>query len=105
MLIYSAITIFVAVIFFILSIAIYNGRTDLIHDYHQTKVKDKTAYGKAFGKVLLIFSSALLTSGIVGFFGHNDKIISVAVAILLAGLCIGFACLYAVQKKYNNGLF
>ena len=44
MLLYSIIMFLVAAIFTVLSIAIYRGKTDLIHDYHQTKVTDKAAY-------------------------------------------------------------
>ena len=29
----------------------------------------------------------------------------IAVAVLVAGLCIGIARIIAVQKKYNKGIF
>jgi hypothetical protein len=59
-----------------ISISIYKGKTDLIHDYHQTKVTDKAAYGRAFGR-----------------------------ATLFVGLFIGIAMIIAVQIKYNKGIF
>jgi hypothetical protein len=85
--------------------SIYRGKTDLIHDYHQTKVNDKLAYGKAFGKAMFVISTALLLSGIVSLLGDSEKITSVAVAVLIVGLIIGFICIFCVQKKYNNGVF
>ena len=88
-----------------ISIAIYQGKTSLIHDYHQTKVTDKAAYGKAFGKAMLIVSMALLLSGIIGLFGDTEVIAMIAVAVLFIGLFIGFTWIVVVQKKYNNGVF
>ena len=102
MLLYSIIMFLVASLFTALGIAMYNGKTDLIHDYHQTKVTDKSAYGKAFGKAMLVIAAVMLLSGIIGLF---ENLLILAVAILMIGLVIGIVCIVAVQRKYNNGLF
>ena len=102
MALYSIIMFLVAVIFTALGIAIYRGRTDLIHDYHQTKVEDKSAYGKAFGKAMLVIAAAMLLSGIAGLF---PSLIKLAILILIIGLIIGIGCIVAVQIKYNKGIF
>ena len=102
MLLYSIIMFLVATLFTVLGIAIYRGKTDLIHDYHQTKVTDKAAYGKAFGKAMLVISTVLLLSGIIGLF---ENLTILAVAILMIGLVIGIGCIVAVQIKYNKGVF
>ena len=88
-----------------ISIAIYKGKTDLIHDYHQTKVTDKAAYGKAFGKAMFVISVALLLSGIIGLFGDLEVIATISLAVLFIGLFIGIAWIIAVQIKYNKGIF
>ena len=92
----------VAVLFTVLGIAIYKGKTDLIHDYHQTKVTNKSAYGKAFGKAMLVIATVMLLSGIIGLFKNLHML---AVAILIIGLVVGIGCIVAVQKKYNKGVF
>ena len=92
----------VAVLFTVLGIAIYKGKTDLIHDYHQTKVTNKSAYGKAFGKAMLVIATAMLLSGIIGLF---KNLLMLAVVILIIGLVVGIGCIVAVQKKYNKGVF
>ena len=102
MLLYSVIMFLISALIAVLGVAIYNGRTDLIHDYHQTKVTDKTAYGKAFGKAMLVIAAAMLLSDIIGLF---ENLVVIAVAILMVGLAIGIGCIVAVQIKYNNGLF
>ena len=102
MFVYSIIMFLVAVLFTVLGIAIYKGKTDLIHDYHQTKVTDKSAYGKSFGKAMLVIATVLLLSGIIGLF---ENMIILAVAILVIGLVIGIGGIVAVQKKYNKGVF
>ena len=92
----------VAVLFTVLGIAIYKGKTDLIHDYHQTKVTNKSAYGKAFGKTMLVIATVMLLSGIIGLF---KNLLMLAVVILIIGLVVGIGCIVAVQKKYNKGVF
>jgi hypothetical protein len=105
MLLYSVIMFLAAVPMIKVSIAIYQGKTSLIHDYHQTKVTDKAAYGKAFGKAMLVVSGSLLLSGIIGLFGASEAMAMISVAVLFVGLFIGIAWIIAVQKKYNKGLF
>ena len=102
---YSILMFLAAVPIFAISILIYRGKTNLIHDYHQTKVTDITAYGKAFGKAMFVIPMALLISGIVGLSGDSETIFMIAIAVLFAGLLIGIACLAAGQKKYNKGIF
>ena len=102
MLAYFIIMFLIAVLFTGMGIAIYRGKTDLIHDYHQTKVTDKSAYGKAFGKAMLVIATVLLLSGIIGLF---ENMIILAVAILVIGLVIGIGGIVAVQRKYNKGVF
>lgn len=105
MILYSIIMFLAAVPMIKISIAIYKGKTDLIHDYHQTKVTDKAAYGMAFGKAMFVVSAALLLSGIIGLFGISDTMAMIAVAVLFIGLFIGIAWIIAVQIKYNKGVF
>ena len=102
MLVYSIILFLVSALFTVLGIAIYKGKTDLIHDYHQTKVTDKSAYGKAFGKAMLLIATVMLLSGIIGLF---EKLLILSVAILIIGFVLGMGCIVAVQKKYNKGVF
>lgn len=105
MVLYSIIMFLTAVPMIKISVAIYRGKTDLIHDYHQTKVTDKTAYGKAFGQAMFAVSMALLLSGIISLFGDSERISKIAVAVLFVGLIIGIAWIVVVQKKYNKGVF
>ena len=105
MVLYSIIMFLAAVPMIKVSIAIYQGKTCLIHDYHQTKVTDKAAYGKAFGKAMFVVSAALLLSGIIGLFGDTEIMAMIALAVLFIGLLIGIAWIVAVQKKYNKGIF
>ena len=105
MILYSIIMFLAAIPTGGISLAIYRGKTSLIHDYHQTKVTDQAAYGKAFGKAMSVISMALLLSGIIGLLGDSETVAMLAVAVLLIGLITGIACIIAVQKKYNQGIF
>ena len=105
MILYSIIMLLVSVLFFCLGFAIYRGKTGLIHDYHQTKVKDKAAYGKAFGKAMFVIAVGMLGSGIISLFGETKTIGMISMAALFLGLVIGIILIAVVQKKYNNGIF
>lgn len=97
---YAILMLLMAIVFAIVSTLIYRGKTDLIHEYHQSRVTDKMGYAKAFGKVFLIFPAAFALSGIVGIFSAW-----LAVGILLIGLAVGTVGIVKVQKKYNGGIF
>lgn len=105
MLAYSIVLLLVGALFVGVSVAIYKGKTDLIHDYHQTKVTNKAAYGKAFGKALLVVSAALLLSGIISLLGDSKAIVLSSVAVLIIGIGAGTGCIVVVQGKYNKGVF
>ena len=105
MILYSIIMFIAAAPMGWISFCIYQGKTNLIHEYHQTKVVDKAAYGKAFGKAMFIVTMALLLSGIVGLLGNSEIISMIEVTILFIGLIIGIICIVVVQMKYNKGLF
>ena len=105
MLLYSIIMFLAAIPMIGISIAIYKGKTDLIHDYHQTKVTDKVGYGRAFGKAMLVISAALLLSGIIALFGETKVISTISLSLLFIGLLVGITLIVIVQKKYNKGVF
>ena len=105
MLIYSVIMFSVSILLTTVSVSIYRGNINLIHDYHQTKVTDPQAYGKAFGKALLVIGFAPLLSGLISLAGDSKPIVITAISVLFAVFGIGFICLWRVQRKYNNGIF
>ena len=103
MLLYAIIMFVITGAFGTVATLIYKGKTDLIHDYHQTKVTDKTGYGKAFGKSMAVMAGAPALSGMVALFGESAMI--AAVAVLFFGFAIGIYAIVRVQKKYNGGVF
>lgn len=102
MLLYAIIMFFAGALVAGLGLAIYRGKTDLIHSYHQTKVTDPAAYGKAFGKAMFVIAAAMVLSGLIGLV---DRTSLLAVTVLMVGLAVGIGCIIAVQRKYNQGIF
>ncbi len=92
----------IAMIFGVVAVLIYKGKTELIHDYHQTKVTDRLSYGKAFGKAMGVIAGAMVLSGMIALFGEG--IMWLAAAVLLVGLAAGIVLIVRVQKKYNGGV-
>ncbi len=106
MLVYSIIMFLAGGLILALGIAVYRGKTGLIHEYHQRNVSDKAAYAKAFGKSVIAVAAAPLSSGIIALFAISSRPAAIAaVAVLIAGTAAGFGCLIAVQNKFNGGIF
>lgn len=103
MAVYAVIMFAVSALFAVFSVLIYKGKTNLIHDYHQTKVTDRTAYGQDFGKAMGVMVGSMALSGAVALFG--EPAMWAAVAVLLIGLAVGMIAIIRVQKKYNGGVF
>lgn len=108
MLPYSILMFAVSILLIVFSILIYRGKTDLIHSYHQEKVKDKVSYGRAFGKALFVVALAPFASGVIALFANSNisnLLVITAVLVLIFGFVLGSCCILAVQRKYNKGLF
>jgi len=105
MIAYSILMFAIAVLFLVFGIAIYMGNTKLIHDYHQTHIKEseRQEYGRAFSKGMFAIYATLIISGIVALFGEENAIIAASLTVLIAGLIVSFIILAKVQKKYNDG--
>ena len=103
MILYGIILAVLSAVFGVVAAQIYQGKTELIHDYHQTKVTDREGYGKAFGKAMGGISVAMALSAAVSFFGENA--LWIAIAVLVVGLAAGIIAIVGVQKKYNGGVF
>lgn len=106
MITFSIIMFLTAVLFLAIGIAIYRGNTKLIHDYHQTNIKEseRQEYGRAFAKGMFAICTTLLISGIIALFGKEGSV-AAASLILAAGFIVSIIVLVKVQKKYNGGLF
>jgi len=95
----------VGLLFLVLAYLLYRGKTDLIHSYHQTRVKDKKAYGRAYAKAMGVMAFSMLTGGVLSFFVGEGAMSALIPAIVSAGLVIGLVMIVIIQKKYNQGLF
>lgn len=104
MILYAVVMFLTSILFSVMARLIYIGKTNLIHDCHQTKVTDKAAYGRSFGKAMVVIAVTAALSGVISLFGSNNAVMCVAVAVLVVGLIAGVAAISKVQKQYNGGL-
>lgn len=107
MLAYSILMFLIGTLFLYLAISVQNGKTSLIKDYHQAKVKEeeKAAYGKGFSKGLFGIAVSLFLSGIIPFFVNIKQSVILSLVVLFGGMIISFIIIVRVQKKYNGGMF
>ena len=103
MIIYSIILIIVAIVLAVIAIRINKGQTDLIINYHQSRVKpeEKLRYARDFSKGIFCLSGTMLIAGITVLF---TKVL-IADIILVAGIIISVVILVRVQNRYNKGVF
>lgn len=94
-----------AILFIIIGILIFHGKTNLIHSYHQTRVKNKAEYGKSFGKIMCGSSIPFLVSGAIPIFKQSDSAIITSICIFFVLFIICLIMFYRVQKKYNSDVF
>ena len=94
MILYAVTTALAGAVILAVGIAVYRGNTKLIHDYHQTRVKeeDLPAYGREFAKGLFLLAAAL-------FF--MEKLPNT----MYLGIVASLIWIARVQKKYNGGFF
>lgn len=106
MIAYSIIMFVVAVILLFIGISIRQGNTNLIHDYHQTNVRecDRLNYGHSFANGIFSICATLFISGIIALFGENKLFIAISLIELFCGLIISIVILVKVQKRFNGGV-
>lgn len=105
MIVYSVIMFAATALFIVFAILITKGNTSLINCYREERVKDKPTYCKKIGQSLFIMAAAMLVSGIVSLCSAAETVILIALGVLIAGVLIGIARLFHVQKKYGGGIF
>ncbi|MBQ1521506.1 MAG: hypothetical protein IIZ74_01975 [Erysipelotrichaceae bacterium] len=103
MIIYSIILIAVAIVLAVIAIRINKGQTDLIINYHQSRVKpeEKLRYARDFSKGIFCLSGTMLIAGITVLI---TKVL-IADIILVACIIISIVILVRVQNRYNKGVF
>lgn len=101
MIVYAVIMFVMAAIVIAVGGIVYSGKTELIHDYHLARVKDKKAYGRAMGKALALIGIPLIITGVIALFTAS----ALPTLVLIAGLILFLIPLFIVQKKYNGGAF
>lgn len=101
MLLFTLLMLATSALLIVLGRMIAGGRTDLIHAYHQKRVKDKAAYGKAMGRALCLMAIAPAVAGVLAQFTASAW----PAAVLLLGIGASFLHLLRTQKKHNGGLF
>ena len=110
MLIYTIITLAISIPFVWLGIRINRGDLNLIHDYHQKKVKEeeKAAYGKAFSKGMFGMAASMIVSGVVALFGESKSFMIASLVVLFWVLrfqllfCCGFRRNITVAFSHNQ---
>lgn len=105
MTVYTVMMFVLAILFMIVGIMVYAGKTELIHEYNRKNVEDEIGYAKAMGKALLGIAFSSLVGGIISLIGKSTVFSYLSVAILVFGLLVSCVFIFRIQKKFNGGLF
>jgi hypothetical protein len=106
----SAAIIFTAIIFYVIGlilllcgVAIWNGKTGLIHYYHRQNVTDNKGFGKAMGKVVSGMGISCLISATLSFLGED--LIWISISVFFLGIIVPTIIALIIIKKYNGSIF
>lgn len=104
MIVYSMILFAAAVLFLVMGIELCRGNTKLIHDYHQTNIKESEQknYCRGIAKGMFVIFAALLISGILALFGKESPLLTVSYIVLGVGIIISIIIFVTAQRKYNG---
>ena len=102
--IFFAVLIAVSLLIAVIGVTVYRGRTGLIHDYHQEKVKEENrlSYGRAVGRGLLCMAAVLFVGGLLPLFSEAEWILKTVRGIVIFGILLSVLLLIMAQKKYNR---
>lgn len=100
---FAIIFYFAALALIICGIAIWNGKTNLIHDYHRGNVTDFKNYGKAMGKAISGMGVFAFISASVSL--AREELEALCTGIFVIGIISMMVVIYFIQKKYNGGMF
>jgi maltodextrin utilization protein YvdJ len=102
--------IFFAIIFYLIGllfvaagIAIYKGKTGLIHYYHRQNVTDLVNYGKAMGKAISGMGASCGIAATISLFG--EELITISIGVFFIGFMAMFVIIFFIQRKYNGSMF
>ena len=106
MLVYSILLFAAAALFFAAGLRMRKRGSRMIHDYHQTEVRqtDEKAYGKAFERALYVIALSDAAAGTAALCGRTKTALAVSIAILGAGHLISLVMMGRAQKKYQGRL-
>ncbi len=103
----AAISIFVGLACFVISLLNMKGNISMLHSYHTNNIseEDKIPFGRRVGVGMLFVANSLIIYGglfIPAELTKNNIYMIVANIVLAVGLTVGLAiCLLAI-KKYNK---
>ena len=102
--------IFYAIIFYICGaillaagIAIWFGKTGLIHYYHRQNVTDHKGYGRSMGVAISGMGISCVLSATIALFGEH--LIGISIGVFFIGFSAMFILAWIFQRKYNGGMF
>ena len=102
MLIYALIMFAAAVPFFLIGAALGRGRADLIMEHHQTNVKDKTAYARAFRIPMFLIAVSMVLSGLLALTRIPEISAWGSLGTLTLGLTAAIVWIVGIQLKYDR---
>ena len=106
----SPVLLLLALLFFGFGIALYKGRTNLLHEYHRSRVseEDLPTLGKLTGIGMMLIGGAIAAFGVLfdlAVYTDTRVLLTVGTIILFAGLAAGIVIMLYAVIHYNKGLF
>ncbi len=85
--------------------SVCRGKTELIHSYHQQRVTDKAAYGRAMGRAIVLMGVFFALSVVPLFVSRSRAADMLSIGLMSAGIVVSLVLIICAQIKYNKGIF
>ena len=93
---------FVSFVVLMVAISLLRGQVSAMHGKVFDATEEKVGYGKQLGKVCVLLSLGLFTSGMAAFGVKGSMAIVYALIILVAFIIISAIWFFFVQKRFKN---
>ena len=105
MIVYAICMLVFALLEVVTGIMIYRGDYGVIYDYYISEVNDLKGYTKAVGIATVCLAVPSLACGVLLLFPSPMPFALIGAGVAVVGGLIGYAVFYAIQSKYNGGMF
>ncbi len=93
---------FVTIILVVSSVMLFRGNVAALHGKVFNNIKDKSGYGKALAKPILLMAVGFFAGGLVTLLISDMIALIYAMAVVVVSIIVALIWFFAIQNKFKN---